>query len=299
MKVSLFNHELFALMRAKLDELVGLDAALVASSLAARQELPEIKAATAPADGGGVIAVIPMYGVISQRADIFTMLFGGVPLTKLQAVLRSNVADINVKGIVLDVASPGGTVSGVPELAQEIREMRQQKPIVAVANSLAASAAYYLAAAASEVVSTPSGLVGSVGVYTIHEDWSGAYEQAGVKRTVVAAGDAKIAEDAPLTDEALAALQAIVEYAYNNFVSDVAAGRGTSADDVRANYGKGAVLAAKPALKAGMIDRIATVEEVVRLLSSPSGRRSVMGQPAGDAGEADRRIRAMEADIFE
>src|SRR5690606_12609791 len=93
--------------------------------------------------------------------------------------------------IVLDVDSPGGGVYGVAEFAEEIYKARGQKRIVAVANSMAASAAYWIATAADELVVTPGGEVGSIGVYMLHEDWSGAYEKAGIKPTVIKFGENK------------------------------------------------------------------------------------------------------------
>jgi ClpP class serine protease len=97
------------------------------------------------------------------------------------------LADSDVKAIVLDVDSPGGVISGVAELAGELRGLRGgAKPIVAHADYLVASAAYWIASQADEIIATPSALVGSVGVYSMHVDQSGWLEQLGIKVTLVA-----------------------------------------------------------------------------------------------------------------
>ena len=121
----------------------------------------------------GSLAVIPIFGVISRRVSIMTLFSGATSSQKLTASIRRAIKDEDVSAIVLDIDSPGGVVPGIPELAAEIRAAREKKPIVAVANSMAASAAYWLAASASEVVVTPSGQVGSIGVFASKADSAG------------------------------------------------------------------------------------------------------------------------------
>ena len=120
-------------------------------------------AAAAPGSGSakpaGVVAVIPVFGVISHRAHMVADICGpgGTSTEMLQQTIRGAVNDPNVKAIVLDIDSPGGSVFGVQELADEIFAARSTKPILASANSLAASAAYWIGTAASELHVTPSG----------------------------------------------------------------------------------------------------------------------------------------------
>ncbi|MDQ2963225.1 MAG: S49 family peptidase, partial [Pseudomonadota bacterium] len=143
--------------------------------------------------GNGAIAVLPMYGIVAQRGGGVDDVSGpGVmSTTRFAAALRAALADETIGGIVIDVDSPGGSVYGVQELADEIYAARAQKPIYAVANTLAASAAYWLGSAASEFYVTPSGEVGSIGVYAAHEDWSKALDIAGIKTTLISAGQHK------------------------------------------------------------------------------------------------------------
>lgn len=224
----------------------------------------------------GAVAVIPIRGTISRRAGLLTDASGGTSTDSITSALRAAVSDSGVKAIVLDIDSPGGAVQGVPELAAEILAARESKWVSAVANDMAASAAYWLASSCSEVVVTPSGEVGSIGVYCAHSDYSAAYEAAGVRNTLIRAGKYKVEANPwePLTDEARAAIQATVDDYYGMFVAAVAKGRGTTPAAVRGGYGEGRMLTAKAAVADGLADRIATLDDVMQRLgaapSSPS-----------------------------
>jgi len=227
----------------------------------------------------GSVSVLPVYGVIEHRADWMMEYFGGVGVDDLRESLRAELNDPAVKAVVLDVDSPGGTVAGVTELAAELRGARGgTKPIVAVANTLAASAAYWLASQADEVVVTPSGSVGSIGIYALHQDVSRMLDEIGVTMTFVSAGEHKTEgnEFEPLSDEARADIQSRVDASYAQFIADVAAGRRVSADRVEADYGGGRVLTAKAALAVGMVDRVETLAQTVQRLNAPAGRRRAM-----------------------
>ncbi|NUN51827.1 MAG: S49 family peptidase [Planctomycetaceae bacterium] len=217
----------------------------------------------------GSVAILPVTGTIMYRADSLLESSGVTSTQRLSALLREALADPAVKSIVLDVNSPGGTVPGVMEFADEVLRAREQKRIVAVANPRAASAAYWIAAAASELVVMPSGDVGSIGVYTVHEDISRALEEAGVKVSVMRAGKFK-AEGLPyepLTDEGRAAVQERLDVHYDRFVKAVAKGRGATAAAVKAGFGQGRMVLASQAVEAGMADRVGTLEDVVQKLN--------------------------------
>ena len=220
----------------------------------------------------GKAAVIPLYGTIMPRAGVFSEISGATSLETFQARLRDADRDPDVSSIVLDVASPGGSVELVPETAEAIRNTKT--PTVAVANTDAASAAYWLATAADELVVTPSGEVGSIGVWTAHQNIAGAQEKLGVQTTLISAGKYKVEGNpfGPLDDEAREAIQAKVDHYYDLFVADVARGRGVSAEDVRDGFGQGRMVTAVAAVKEGMADRVATLDQVVaeRSDGSPS-----------------------------
>jgi ClpP class serine protease len=139
-----------------------------------------------PQASQGSVAVLPLFGVISQRMNMMSEVSGGTSTEKFAAELDALVSNPQISAIVLDTDSPGGSTFGVPELAAKIRAARDVKPIYAHVNGTMASAAYYLGAQATEIIASPSSLVGSVGVYMVHEDDSEAAAKAGVKRTVSA-----------------------------------------------------------------------------------------------------------------
>jgi signal peptide peptidase SppA len=151
------------------------------------------------------------------------------------------------------------------ELAQEIFEARQRKPIIAVCNAMACSAAYWLASAASEVICTPSGQCGSIGVYMMHVDESDALEKHGIKVTIIKAGKYKAEgmRSEPLSTEAHDAFQGMVNDYYGMFVKGVARNRGVSQVSVREGYGQGRTLLANAAVKANLADRTSTLDEVL------------------------------------
>jgi signal peptide peptidase SppA len=217
-----------------------------------------------------VIAVLPLFGTIAHRMGMFSDMSGGTSTERFQQYLRSAVGDPTVKSIVIDIDSPGGTVNGVPELADEIYQARDVKPVVAIANSQAASAAYYLASQASDVVAIPSGEVGSIGVFAAHEDISKAAENQGVKVSLISAGKYKTEANPfePLSEEARAALQDKVNNFYDMFVNAVARGRNTSPDAVRNGMGQGRMLQAEQARRTGMVDRVATFDRTLKRLGA-------------------------------
>ena len=243
----------------------------------------------------GSVSIIPIHGVIEHRADWLLELFGGTSLDGLRASLRAELADPTVRAIILDIDSPGGTVSGTTELAAEIRAARGgEKPIIAVANTLAASAAYWIASQADEIVATPSAQVGSVGVYAVHQEASRMLDEMGITTTVISAGPHKTEgnEFEPLTDEARAAIQERVDASYAQFLADVAAGRRTTTAEVEAQYGGGRVLTATQARAAGMIDRVATldatIQRVVRVAGGPRRLRATSLLPDLEAAAIAR-----------
>jgi signal peptide peptidase SppA len=211
------------------------------------------------------VAVVPVLGLLTQRGGVINSV-----RTQSVAVLAATVSQLSrdegVSAIVLDVDSPGGEVFGVPEAAAAIRAARAAKPIVAVANSEAGSAAYYLASQATELVVTPSGLVGSIGVFAAHEDKSKALEQEGRKVTLISAGKYKTEGNPfePLGDEARAARQVQVDRYYGMFVQDVARGRGVNMDRVRNGFGEGRMVGAKDAVEQGMADHVGTLQDGIR-----------------------------------
>lgn len=199
---------------------------------------------------------------------------GSTSTQQFTSALRQVLADDTVGQILIDIDSPGGSVYGVAELASEILKARAQKPVVAVANSLAASAAYWIGCSATEFYVTPGGEVGSIGVWQAHFDYSKALEEEGVKPTLVSAVKFKVEGNpyVPLDPEAQAFMQSRVDDYYNAFIQAVAVGRGASVEDVRNGMGEGRVLGSDAALAQRMVDGIASFDDVLaRMQAKVSG----------------------------
>ncbi len=220
------------------------------------------------AEPGSLIAVINVMGVIAHHASQVDNISGpgGTSTARVGQSFDAAMDDPAVKAVVLHVDSPGGGVPGVQELADKIFAARGRKPIIAQVNSTAASAAYWIASQADEVVVTPSGQVGSIGVYSSHKDVSAAAEKQGLKVTFFAWPPQKVdgnqfaPPSAEFTDKAIADVKTV----YGDFRNSVARGRGVKPADVEAGFGKGGVELARNALKQGMVDRIATMEDRLR-----------------------------------
>lgn len=274
----------WAILPDKLQTIISLLEFRRAGGVLTDAEIAErIGAVSRPAlRASGAVAVIPIFGTIAHHAGMMIESSGGVSTESIASRFRAAMADPQVGAVLLHIDSPGGSAAGVPELAAEIHAARGPKPIVAQADSMAASAAYWIGTAADELVVTPSGLVGSIGVISGHQDISEALAKEGVRTTLITAGKHKGEGNpyAPLSDEDRAAIQERVDDYYNLFVRAVAKHRGVSVESVRSGYGEGRVVTAKRAVDLGMADRVATIDETIARLASP--RRQ------GNAARAER-----------
>ncbi len=221
----------------------------------------------------GAIAVLPLYGVIDQKVGSMTQVSGGTAVNAFMESFREAMADESVSAIIFDVDSPGGSVAGIPEAANEIYNARGKKPIIAVADPTIASAAYWLSCAADEIICMPSGQVGSIGVLSVHGDYSKANEIDGYKPTYITYGQfkAEANSDSPLSEDAQAYTQGQVNQMGDIFTRFVGKARGVSVDTVRSSFGQGRMLMAKEALAAGMIDSVGTLDQaIVKVQRTPA-----------------------------
>ncbi len=246
--------------------------------------LRDTRRQTSVAISGGGIAVIPIYGVITQRGNMVDDVSGpGMVSTQIVTqMLRQAVADDAVSQILLDIDSPGGSVYGVSELGDAILSARAQKPVVAIANSLAASAAYWIGSQAGEFYVTAGGEVGSIGVWQAHQDYSKAMDEAGVKTTLISAGKFKVEGNpyAPLDEEAQGFMQSRVDDYYASFTKAVAKGRGVPITQVRDGMGQGRVLGADAALAQNMVDGIASFDQVLSKMHKDAASSAKSSPPA-------------------
>lgn len=239
-------------------------------------------------DRRGAVAVIPVRGAIANRASLMDAesMGLGTSAERIEQEVRAAVADDDVRAIVLDIDSPGGAAAGTPEAAETIYQARGTKPIIAQVHGLAASAAFWLAAAADELVASPSSQVGSVGVITVHEDVSKMLEEQGVKETVITSSNAPYKAIGnrfePLSGKARTMLQDRADQYEAMFIKALAQYRGTTQRAVIDGYGGGMVYLAEAARTRGMIDRIGTMRDTLERLGAANSSGGRKGRKSTD-----------------
>lgn len=227
------------------------------------------------------VGVVRIHGPVQQRTTSELMKAGGTSTEAVGAGLDSLLSDASVGAIVLHVDSPGGSSYGIEELSDKIHAAKGKKPIYAIADSMMASAAYWLGTSGDVTVATPGADVGSVGVYVLHLDQSKQMENDGVKVTMVKSGKykAELAPIGPLSEETHGWLQEQVDATHAKFLGALKRNRELPLDHVREKFGQGRVVSAEQALERKMVDRVMSFESLIAKLTggdkgAESGRRA-------------------------
>ncbi len=229
------------------------------------------------------VAVISAVGAIAKRMNLFSKISGGVSTEMLGNQIMHAIEDNEVKAIILEIDSPGGTVDGTFDLSNKIFEMRGNKPIVAFSNGLMASAAYAIGSAADEIyISGQTTMVGSIGVVSTHVDISQAEQKFGQKTTEITAGKYKriASQYEPLSAEGRADIQASVDYLYSVFVEQVATFRAVPVSTVLDDMADGRMFIGQQAIDAGLVDGVSSLDELIADLSMglmPSSKQTRAG----------------------
>jgi len=236
------------------------------------------------------VAVVPVFGPIFPRATMLNSSAGGTSLDAILRDLRVAMADGDVERIVMVFDTPGGVVSGLGEAALAIRSAT--KPVSAFVTGMAASAGYWLASQAREIVVDPSAMVGNIGVVVSVARQVQPGADGRILHEIVSS-NAPMKRPDPATEEGLAAWREMLDAAEAVFIGDVAAGRGVSEAKVRKDYGRGATIAAARAVEIGMADRIGTLESVLKT-TRVSGASRGRAQQSRASAEVDMRRRAAQ-----
>lgn len=217
------------------------------------------------------IAVIPVTGTLVQKLGTLRPYSGMTGYDGLRACLSMAMADEDVRGIALDIDSPGGEVAGCFDLADDIYRMRGSKPIWAILTESAYSAAYALASACDRILVPRTGGTGSVGVICMHVDLSKALGAAGVNVTLIHYGDRKAdgSDTQPLSKEAMSRYQSDVDTMGELFVKTVARNRGLSVKAVRDTQATTFLGAA--GVEIGFADAVMAPDEAFRSLLAELG----------------------------
>lgn len=264
MKIS--NHNFWALCADVAEEVFTMlhnaeNAAENAASLIASQGLRDVQKTAGYSVENG-IAIIKISGPIDREARI--SFFTGEPYTagqdQIRAAISGAMQDRAVKGILLDINSPGGVVAGTKELADFIAACSKRKPFAAYADGMMASAAYWLAAATGNIYAPLTAQVGSIGVIAVLTDWTKAAGKAGITRTVIHSGKWKAAgsPDKELTEEERALFQSRLEAIHSIFAADVASHMNISDTQPQAlgTWAEGQTFLAEQALSFGLVSKI-------------------------------------------
>lgn len=211
------------------------------------------------------VAIVPVTGPIFRYASMFTEISGATSVATLATDLTEAIENPRVSSIVLEIDSPGGQAAGISEFANMVRA--STKPVTAYVSNLGASAAYWIASAAHEVVIADTAMLGSIGVvagYTTEKE-TGRVE-------IVSSQSPKKRLDVS-TDEGKKAAQATVDDLAEVFVSAVSKFRGVDRETVLTKFGEGGLLVGKAAVDAGMADRLGSLESVIAGLSGSETKR--------------------------
>ena len=289
--------EKLAVITEVLSGRIGIDAAGVEFGPRDRQAVSALDAALLPgatrftgesvdrdADGRAVkslpyrrtpegVAIITITGSLVNRGAWVGASSGLTSYEGIAFQIESATRDPKVRSIILDIESPGGEAVGAFETAALVRKCGAAKPIFACVNGMAASAAYAIASGAKAIMSSETGLAGSIGVVMMHADYSRAVDRAGITPTFIHAGAHKVDGNPyePLSKEVKADLQAEVDKFYDLFTNTVAEGRGKRLSATAARATEARCFIGAAAKDAGLVDEIGGFADLLGSLSSSAG----------------------------
>lgn len=216
--------------------------------------------------GKDAVAVVPVYGAIYQSDSARSWDRGSGQTARR---IDDLAARKEVKAIVLDINSPGGTVSAVQEINAAILRARNEhkKPVVAVLGDVAASGGYYIAAACDKVVAHPGSITGSIGVIFSGANVEGLMKKIGYRPEVIKSGKFKDigSMGREMTAEERRLLQAMIDDSYDQFVAVVSTGRNIPADKLRSEIADGRIFTGRQALEARLVDALGDTQTALDL----------------------------------
>jgi signal peptide peptidase SppA len=211
------------------------------------------------------VAVIPVTGPLFRYANLFTMISGASSYELIARDFTAALENPQIKGIILDIDSPGGEVNGVSELSNMVFAARGKKHVVAYASGDAASGAYWIASAADEIVVSETSALGSIGVVGMYQGKSGKSAEA----VEIVSSQSPHKRLDPTTDDGRSRLQTRIDSMADVFIETIARNRNVSTENVQSHYGGGDVMIGAKAVSAGLADRVGSLEGLIAELSSP------------------------------
>ena len=263
--------------RAAVDRLTGFDLrSHVAKRIVAEDVVAARDAITVPITSANEqkLAVVSIDGPMMKYAS---SLSGGTSTVAIRQQLRALRQDDSIAGVMLKIFSPGGTVSGNQDLADEVTALAGKKPVHAFIEDLGASAAYWIASQTQRISTNATGMVGSIGTFAVITDSSKAADQLGFKVHVVRAGEFKGAgvDGTEVTEKMLAEFQRNVDALNEHFLASVEAGRKMTPKQVKA-LADGRVHVGHEAVDIGLADAVSTFDEAMAVLADAVSVKSKM-----------------------
>ncbi len=246
----------------------------VITPISAQPQLKERVLYTESAFPDGKIAIVEVDGVMANTRASGFLTTGEHPVAKLTEQLDSARRDDSVKGVVLRINSPGGTVTASELMHSEVKRLQASgKPVIAMMMDVAASGGYYIACAADEIMACKSTVTGSIGVVMQTMEVTKTMEMIGVKAHTIKSGDQKAAGSPfeELKPEQRVIFQNIINELYDQFVDVVAEGRSELTREQVMPLADGRVYTAKQAIELKLIDRIGSIREAIALAKEKSG----------------------------
>lgn len=213
------------------------------------------------------IAVITVEGVIGKRLGMIEQCMGGVDVDNISAAIDEVMEDPEIETVLFEFHTPGGSVQGIPELADKIAELSEHKQTIAYTDTLCASAGYYLASQCNAIYASPSAELGSVGVYSIYLDETRALDKEGITVNAISAGKYKLTgfSGKVMTDEERTMLQADVDNIYEDFKIAVTSNRAIADEDMQ-----GQVFSGNDVINKNFVDgHINSLKELLLFLTTP------------------------------
>ncbi len=217
------------------------------------------------------VAIISLEGALMKAESKY----GGTSTIWFRQQMRQAVAEKTVKAIVLHIDSPGGTVAGTSDAAEEVAKANAIKPVYAHIDDLGASAAYWIASQARGVYANTTALVGSIGTYSVLYDASKMAEMQGIEVHVIATGEYKGAgvPGSKITEAHLEYAQERINSLNQYFLNGVSKGRGMKMSEVKA-VADGRVFVGKEAKALGLVDKIQNFDATVKMAAGAARRNT-------------------------
>ncbi len=254
------------------------------------------------------IAIIPIQGSLVKRASgFYAWIFGIIGMAQTGEILSKAILDPDVKGIFLDVDSPGGSVDGTSDLADIIFNARGVKPIMSFADGQATSAAAWISGAADFVaVANENTRIGSIGVFGVHFDYADLAKELGIKPTVFSAGKFKAIGNQfeHLTKSGRAHIQSTFDFLHELFITAVVRNTGISKSKLNSDLKEAKVFMGSQGIAVGLAHKIMSRSQAMDLLSDVTEGKTTFEEHKTkmesinfQGGETDMELEAKVLDL--